>query len=96
MSGKIFHLGEESNNKTVKEIAELVRSILPETEIEFVKDQPTDRRDYRINCQKLKNSIGWQAKYSVEDGIRELVEKFETLDLDWDSPNYRNSSFDYK
>lgn len=94
-SGKVFHLGEESNNKTVKEIAEIVQSFLPQSEIEYVKDKPTDRRDYRINCQKLNNIIGWKAAYSVPEGIEELIEKFETLDWDWDSDKYRNSSFEY-
>ena len=92
---KIFHLGEGTNNRTVKEIADIVQSLLPKTQIEYVKDRPTDRRDYQINCQKLKNTIGWQAHYSVEDGIRELIEKFESLNLDWDSHKYRNSSFQY-
>lgn len=94
-SGKIFHLGEETNNKMVREIAEIVKQRLPETEINFKHGEDTDRRDYRINCQKLKNVIGWKAGYSVEDGINELVEKFETLDLPWDSDKYRNSTYDY-
>ena len=53
------------------------------------------RRDYKINCQKLKNTIGWEAKYSVEDGINELIEKFESMDMDWDSWKYRNNNFKY-
>ena len=57
--------------------------------------QPSDRRDYKINCQKLKNTIGWKASYSVEDGINELVEKFETMEMDWDSWKYRNNNFKY-
>lgn len=94
-SGKIFHVGEMENNKTVTQIAESVRNVLPETKIEYIKDKPTDRRDYRINCQKLKNTVGWNAKYSVNDGIKELIDKFETLDWNWDSDRYRNSSFEY-
>jgi nucleoside-diphosphate-sugar epimerase len=93
--GRIFHVGEESNNKTVKEIAEIVKSKLPKTEIKFLKSHGTDRRDYRINCQKLKNTIGWNANYTVEDGIEELIEKLETLDWDWESEKYRNSTYDY-
>jgi len=93
--GKIFHLGEESNNMTVREIAEIVKSKLPKTEINFLKGQDTDRRDYRINCQKLKNVIGWKAKHTVEGGIGELIEKLKTLDWDWDAEKYRNSSYDY-
>jgi nucleoside-diphosphate-sugar epimerase len=34
--GKIFHVGEERNNKTIKEIAEIAKSILPKTEIEII------------------------------------------------------------
>ena len=94
-SGKIFHLGEEKNNKTVREIAEIVKAQLPDTHIEMNPGKPSDRRDYQINCQKLKNIIGWEAKYSIEDGIKELIEKFESLDWDWDADNYRNSSFQY-
>jgi len=95
-SGQIFHLGEESNNKTVREVAEIVQTFLPNTHIKYIKDKPTDRRDYRINCQKLNNIIGWKASFSVEDGIKELIDRFETLDWNWDSDIYRNSSFQYK
>ena len=95
-SGRIFHVGEESNNKTVREIAELIQANVPGTEIDFVKGKPTDRRDYRINCSRVKNSIGWEAQYSVEDGIKELLEKLNTLDWDWESPRFYNSSYDYE
>jgi nucleoside-diphosphate-sugar epimerase len=92
---KIFHLGEESNNKKISEIAEIVKLKLPETKIAFLAGQDTDRRDYRINCQKLKNIIGWKAKYSVEIGIQELINKLETLNWDWESEKYRNITYDY-
>lgn len=92
---QIFHVGEESNNKTVKEIAETVKKVIPETDIQFLTDKPSDRRDYAIGCRKIKNTIGWKAKWSVEDGIKELVEKFETLDINWDDPKYRNGSLKY-
>jgi len=93
--GKIFHVGEETNNKTVKEIAEIVLKRLPNARLEMNEGQPTDRRDYKINCRKLKNTIGWEAEYSVEDGINELIEKFESMDMDWDSWKYRNNNFKY-
>ncbi|MFW5988909.1 MAG: NAD-dependent epimerase/dehydratase family protein [Desulfosudaceae bacterium] len=93
--GKIFHLGEETNNKTVREIAEIVQQRLPQSTIEISDEKSTDRRDYQINCQRLKNTIGWEAEYSVADGINELVEKFESLDMDWDSWKYRNNNFKY-
>ena len=94
-SGKIFHVGEEANNKTVKEIAGMVQHQLPETEIVFEKGRPTDRRDYQINCYRFKNTIGWKSQYSVDEGITELIEQFEASGLDLESEKYRNSSFKY-
>lgn len=90
-----FHVGEETNNKSVNELAEIIRNLLPGTRIEYIENEPTDRRDYRINCQKIKNIIGWKSQYFVEDGIKELIGKFESLDLDWESDKYRNSTFQY-
>lgn len=92
---KIFHVGEEDNNKTIKEIAEIVRQEIPKAEIEINPGKPSDRRDYRINCSRLKNIIGWKAEYTVEEGIKEMVDKFNNLDLDWKSEKYTNSSFKY-
>jgi nucleoside-diphosphate-sugar epimerase len=94
--GEIFHVGEEKNNKTIKEIAEIIKSILPETKIKFLKEKETDQRDYFINCQKIKNIIGWKAKWSVEEGIKDLLEKFENLDINWELDKYWNSRFNYE
>lgn len=93
--GKIFHLGEETNNCTVKEIAQAVQRRIPTAQICMNDAKTSDRRDYKINCQKLKNIIGWKALYSVEDGINEMVDKFESLDMDWESWQFRNNHFKY-
>jgi nucleoside-diphosphate-sugar epimerase len=94
--GEIFHVGDKNNNRTVQEIAETVQSILPDIEVEYLVDKETDRRDYSINCQKIKNIIGWKADWTVEDGIRDMIDHLDSLDWDWASKKYRNSSFDYK
>ena len=81
---------------TVRKIAETVKKYLPDTEIEYKAGQPTDRRDYKINCQRLKNVIGWKAKYSLEDGIKELIEEINSRDWDWSDYRYRNNEFEYE
>lgn len=94
-SGKIFHVGEEKNNMKVIEIAELVKKIIPGTEIIILKDKPSDKRDYFINCSKIKNTIGWRAEWDVEKGIRDLIENFEKSDYNLESDKFKNSSFNY-
>ncbi|MCG8493444.1 MAG: NAD(P)-dependent oxidoreductase [Sneathiellales bacterium] len=93
---QIFHVGEETNNVTVRDLAELVKKYLPETEIEYQQVEDSDRRDYRITCQKIKNRLNWQAEYSVEQGIQELIEKLQSGTIDLEGPQYRNNNFDYR
>lgn len=93
--GKIFHVGEEANNKTVKEIAEMVRAQVPGTQLSFMSERASDRRDYSINCKKIKNTIGWKAQWNIQQGIRELIGKFGTPGYDWEDDKYRNSTFNY-
>jgi nucleoside-diphosphate-sugar epimerase len=92
--GRIFHVGDQANSRTVMEIAETVKSLLPETIIRCTTG-PTDRRDYRIDCRRFQNTIGWQARYTIEDGIKEMIGKFEELDWNWEEDRFRNSSYSY-
>ncbi len=94
--GKVFHVGEEKNNMTVREIAELTQSIIEDVSIEYSNDSKTDKRDYSINCRKIKNGIGWQAQWSVCEGMKDLLKKFETEKYDLQSDKYRNSTYEYK
>jgi nucleoside-diphosphate-sugar epimerase len=94
-SGEIFHVGNKENNLTVKEIAETIQSLLPKTDIKYITDKKTDRRDYSINCQKINNIINWKTELTVKNGIKDMIDKFEHLDWDWKADKYRNSSFNY-
>ena len=93
--GQIFHVGEETNNITLLELAEKVRVIVPEATIDHSDDVSTDRRDYRINCQKFRNALGWKAQYSVTDGLVEMIDKLRASNADFNGPQYRNDRFDY-
>lgn len=93
--GEIFNVGDIANNKTVKEIAEIVESTIPGTEINYLLDKPTDRRNYSINCNKIQNIIGWKAQWSVEQGIRDLLKNLEEHDWNWESDQYRNNKLEY-
>jgi len=43
--------------------------------IEFVKDRPGHDRRYAINCDKIKNELGWKQHYDFEKGLE--------LTIDW-------------
>jgi nucleoside-diphosphate-sugar epimerase len=71
-AGEIFNVGDNGQNHTVLEIARLVQAELPDVEVELV-DASTDTRDYRVGFDKIQNMLGFRARYTVPDGIREMV-----------------------
>ena len=92
---KIFHIGDERNNMTMLEIAKLVKKILPKTKIVLRKDFPTDNRDYKINCSKIRNVLNWERSYTVEQGIEDIVNNLRSKKLLFDPKIHRNDKFDY-
>jgi dTDP-glucose 4,6-dehydratase len=41
--------------------------------IAFVTDRPGHDRRYAINCNKIKNELGWRQHYGFEDGLHKTV-----------------------
>jgi len=58
------NLNLKANNLSLKSYKELIT---------FVKDRPGHDRRYAINCDKIKNELGWQQKMSFEEGLRKTV-----------------------
>lgn len=93
---QLFHVGEEANNVTMRHLAETVKNYVPDVKVLIDEGDNTDRRDYRINCRKINNALGWRAQYTVEQGIAEMVEKFGNSGLDFTEPKYWNDRYDYR
>jgi nucleoside-diphosphate-sugar epimerase len=72
--GQIFNLGTEAGNYTKDEIVGLVIKRLPETVVTY-KDLTFggDMRDIAVSFEKVQRELGFQAKLTVDDGIREVV-----------------------
>jgi nucleoside-diphosphate-sugar epimerase len=74
ISGKIFNAGYE--NHTVKEIAEMVRSVVG-AKTEIVTTPSDDNRSYRISSDKIKRELGFVPTHSIEDAARGLLDGFK-------------------
>jgi dTDP-glucose 4,6-dehydratase len=72
--------------------------------ITFVADRPGHDRRYAINCDKIKKKLGWQQKYTFEEGLRhtiswylknrEWVEKVRSGEYStWIEKNYTTRNF---
>ena len=50
--------------------------------IEFVRDRPGHDRRYAINFSKAKKELGWEPQITFEEGLRDMVNWYETHE-DW-------------
>ena len=82
--GETYNVGgnsEKQNIEVVKAICALLDQRRPradgqprESQIAFVADRPGHDRRYAIDASKLKDELGWEPKYSFEQGIAATVD----------------------
>lgn len=74
INGQIFNAGY--HNRRVIEIAESVRSIVGD-DVKIAIEPTDDNRSYHISSEKIHRELGFQARRSIEDAVRDLVTAFE-------------------
>ncbi|MBV9027327.1 MAG: NAD-dependent epimerase/dehydratase family protein [Candidatus Eremiobacteraeota bacterium] len=74
VDGKIYNAGYY--NQTISQIAETTRDVVgPDVTINV---EPTnDLRSYRINSDRIKRELGFEAKRDIATAVRDLVAAFE-------------------
>jgi len=92
VSGEIFNIGDDRLNYTLRQIAEKVRKQLPQTRVEYVEN--LDRRNYRVSFRKVRERVGFRAERTVESGIYEIIEAFQSGQIsNYSEPAYNNFAF---
>jgi nucleoside-diphosphate-sugar epimerase len=69
----VFNVGFNSENYQKIKIAETVKKFVPDLKIDVV-DKGADLRDYQVDFSKLKDYLNLTNVFTVEDGVREVVE----------------------
>lgn len=88
--GEIFNVSHR--NYRVRDVAKLVAEEIPGIEIETIPDDP-DLRNYSICAEKIRGVLGFEAKITVREGIREIQQ--EIRDGTIDSQQLRARTLDY-
>lgn len=79
--GKIFNVGQNSENYRVREIAAIVAKEFPGCEV-TTGAQPGDNRSYRVNFDRIHRELpGFKCSYTAADGARQLRELFERIQM---------------
>ena len=79
MKKNIYNLGLEDTNISKKELCEIIskKTELNIFENNFIKDE--DQRNYIVSNKKILKT-GFKTKFSLEDGIDELIKGYKCID----------------
>jgi nucleoside-diphosphate-sugar epimerase len=88
----IFNL--DSENVTIRELAERIAEFAPDVEAEFTDMPFQDLRNYRVSSEKARGTFGFDPQLTVEDGIRQIAAIVEEGRVrDTSMPRYSNLDF---
>jgi nucleoside-diphosphate-sugar epimerase len=86
----VFNVGDTNENYTKQMLVNEIKKVLPNSKIKYVKKND-DPRDYRVNCDKIKNELGFKISMTVPDGIKEIKRVIqEKLIQDPENQKYYN------
>ena len=92
VSGQVFNVGDGQMNHTLTDVAAVIREVFPKVRLEHVEN--SDRRNYRVNFDKLRRLTGFRAHYSLRDGVEEIKNAFDAgLVTDYTDLRYHNERY---
>lgn len=88
-----FNVGTTAENYQVREIAEIVKQVVPNCELEYAPDAGPDKRCYRVDCNKIARVlVEFKPQWTVRRGIEQLYEACRNVGLtaaEFEGPQFK-------
>lgn len=88
-----FNVGRSAENYQIRQLAEIVAEVVPNSIVEFAEGASADKRNYRVSCDKIANTLpGYQPQWTAKKGVQELYEAYARVGLkleEFEGPRYR-------
>ena len=89
-NGEMFNVGLSDSNLNKEELVYKIKKFIPHFDINFSDFySDTDKRNYIVSNDKIE-ATGWSPKYSLDDGIRELIKAYRII-INNDYSRFRNT-----
>ena len=85
VAGQVFNVGGDDMNYQIRQLAQFVRDVVPNTTVHMIPDDP-DRRTYNVSFAKIKQHLGFEPAIRVHEGIVEIKQALERGRLSGDDP----------
>lgn len=90
---RAFNVGTTTENYQIRELAQMVREIVPGSEISFADGAGPDKRCYRVDCNFLARTVhAYKPQWTARRGVEELYATYKAVGLtldDFEGPKYK-------
>jgi len=77
-----FNIGATSENYQIRDLAEIVKDIVPNCRIEYAPDASPDLRCYRVDCTKIAKTLhGFKPQWTARRGAEQLYLTYNNVGL---------------
>lgn len=77
-----FNVGTTTENYQMRELAEIVRDVVPNCRIEYADDAGPDKRCYRVDCNKIARVLHeFKPQWTARRGVEELYQEYKKVGL---------------
>ena len=72
-----FNVGQTTENYQIREIAEIVRDVVPNSTVGFASDAGPDKRNYRVDCNYIARKLhGFKPQWTCRRGVEQLLDAY--------------------
>ena len=69
----IYNVGNSKQNYSKKNVIDQIGKFLPLRNITYTKQKIVDKRDYKVNFNKIKKELNFKTIYDLNYGIKEIL-----------------------
>jgi len=86
---EIFNVGSNEQNYQIADLGRLIQEMVPNARVETQPKE--DNRNYRVCFDKIQNVLNFQPKFTVRDGVQEIIDAYATGHIcDYRDPSCNN------
>jgi nucleoside-diphosphate-sugar epimerase len=88
-----FNVGQTAHNYRIRDLAEIVASVVPNCKLQFAPDAGPDKRSYRVSFEKIKRMLPeFKPQWDARSGAKQLYAAYCTSGVtleEFEGPRYQ-------
>ena len=89
---EVFNVGNTEENYRISDIANIVKNEVQGSSLVYAGDASRDERCYKVNCDKIRDVLGFKTVWTLEQGVSQILEMYHKIGLllsEFEGPRYK-------